>query len=100
MKYTPGPWEVYKEGYYWPNLHIVKKLNENEHKNVTVIPNGQRSISEEVKANAQLIATAPELLEELKKHCYNCWSKLDNEDACQGCKTGKLIKHIDEMPHS
>lgn len=66
MEHTPGPWEVYNEGYFYPHLHIVKKEGHKQ-RNIAVIPRGMTEENqEEIKDNAQLIAAAPDMYEALK----------------------------------
>lgn len=63
-KYTPGPWRVYLEGYYWviaADYVAVKRFGE-----VPPIVTEIRDFTDTEKADAHLIAAAPELLAALQ----------------------------------
>ena len=87
MKHTPGPWEADFETYpimvrsqseTWP---LVDELGNEEGRAGVFIAN-----TGDNKANARLIAAAPDLLEALK-------DMLDNhEDACTGYGEGAADK--------
>jgi len=63
-KYTPGPWEV-SPGEF---VMRIKSIHSSEMVAcVTWLPREGRRSSEEAKANARLLAAAPELLEALKE---------------------------------
>lgn len=67
MKHTPGPWKIHDEGNTYP-LEIFPAAGGTLIASVTKAANGPAGITQEVgRANASLIAAAPELLELLKQ---------------------------------
>lgn len=48
--------------------------------------------TEKVLANANLIAAAPEMYEELKRHCALCMMMHPDCEGCEICDTGKVLK--------
>ena len=57
-KFTPGPWQFYK------NSVITDKYS------ICFMPMPKTGITDEIKANARLIAAAPAMYEALKEGCY------------------------------
>ncbi len=47
---------------------------------------------EKVLANAALIAAAPEMYEQLKRHCSLCMMMHPDCEGCEICDTGKVLK--------
>ena len=71
-KFTPGPWSLNHESY---GVHIEPSI--------AWIGFGTAHTETEHKANAALIAAAPELYKELEKHCALCMLR---HPECEGCK--------------
>ena len=74
MNHTPGPWKFVKHSNYSHYFGRVKTLQEGRnYPGVALVEHNGRTISkEEVEANANLIAAAPELLEALEEMYEKC----------------------------
>ena len=72
MKHTPGKWSVHWNAKDSAEIHGQKYE--------VALLNGYVS-EEELKANAQLIAAAPKLLEELRRALYCIYLLTDNDTA-------------------
>ena len=86
-KFTPGPWSL---------LFNDKTKVVLEQQGVAVFVAdtyaGFTKSEEEQKANAALIAAAPELYKELEKHCALCMMMHPDCEGCEICDTGKVLK--------
>lgn len=88
-KHTPGPWTFREHGY--PTLYRVHAFVEGSDSAPVCglwMPAEQLTIVEEGRANARLIAAAPELLEALKaveSSVFLLGLHVD-EDGCEGCQ--------------
>ena len=71
--HTPGPWQVTQR---WPNWHGIEiRAGDTILFDISVRANGHNA--EHGKANARLIASAPDLLRALTRLAHDC-SNLDN----------------------
>jgi len=79
IKHTPGPWNLHDERNDW---HIHSK----KHGSISVIPKGgaNQNFINSAKANAHLIAAAPEMYEALKN--------LENDNGAIPNKAWSLIQ--------
>jgi|LGVE01.1.fsa_nt_gb hypothetical protein len=111
-KHTPGPWEFDKTSDNWPgdtgNEDILGSIIDRDGGwHICRIWEDVSENIEESKANAQLIAAAPDMLAMLeglewneyhigwKCHCCPvCMSTKDEEQHTDGCKLGNLLKRI------
>ena len=86
-KFTRGPWSL---------LFNDKTKVVLEQQGVAVFVAdtyaGFTKSEEEQKANAALIAAAPELYKELEKHCALCMMMHPDCEGCEICDTGKVLK--------
>ena len=98
-KFTRGPWFIKQSeeirSPYSPNVSSTR---------ITILdePGGQyqsRHVIAQVakgngrgEANAALIAAAPEMYEQLKRHCALCMMMHPDCDGCEICDTGKVLK--------
>ena len=98
-KFTPGPWFIKQSeeirSPYSTNVSSTR---------ITILdePGGQyqsRHVIAQVakgngcgEANASLIAAAPEMYEQLKRHCALCMLKHPECECCEICDTGKVLK--------
>lgn len=80
-KFTPGTWSLNHESY---GVHIEPS--------VAWIGFGTAHTETEHKANAALIAAAPEMYEQLKRHCAMCMMMHPDCEGCEICDTGKVLK--------
>lgn len=86
-KFTHGPWMV--------NKSIPTYIYNNEHGSIChihFINSRELNSLEESSANAALISAAPELYEELKRHCALCMLMHPDCEGCKFCDTGKVLK--------
>lgn len=97
--FTPGPWHIKKSeeirSPYGGNVSSTR---------ITILdtPGGQyqsRHVIAQVakgngrgEANAALIAAAPEMYEQLKRHCALCMMMHPDCEGCEICDTGKVLK--------
>ena len=96
MKHTPGPWEVDKEtGEITANLSVLGIIY-----GADDFPCCEEDIDEEYKANARLIAAAPDLLEACNE-IYNSWHYFqcpicdaDDEECKPDCAWPKMVRAI------
>lgn len=87
-EFTPGPWYV---------AGFDSRINEERYFGIGT-PRGQMIVESfgecdsNRKANAALIAAAPELYKELEKHCALCMMMHPDCEGCEICDTGKVLK--------
>jgi hypothetical protein len=90
-QYTPGPWTIAQDG----SGNILGPLDGNSHEIITKVPWIPNALSSHVtqahfKANAQLIASAPELLRELEEQ-HEALNEERDHHMPSMCGTCKLI---------
>ena len=89
-KFTPGAWNV---------AGFDSRVNEERYFGIDT-PRGQMIVESfgecdsNRKANAALIAAAPEMYEELKLHCARCMWAHPSCERCDTCKTMKILKKV------
>lgn len=87
-EFTTGPWHV---------AGFDSRINEERYFGIGT-PRGQMIVESfgecdsNRKANAALIAAAPELYKELEKHCALCMMMHPDCEGCEICDTGKVLK--------
>lgn len=87
-QFTPGPWNV---------AGFDSRINEERYFGIGT-PCGQMIVESfgecdsNRKANAALIAAAPEMYEELKLHCARCMWAHPKCERCDSCKTMEVLK--------
>ena len=89
-KHTAGPWE--RRGVY-PNIFAVFGKGGD----ICTIPlRTQKRLRSEIEANANLIASAPELLEACKEMLgwWEEWTSAENPDLVENPNIDKLFKAI------
>lgn len=85
-KFTQGPWMV--------NKSIPTYIYNNEHGSICCIHfinSRELNSLEESSANAALISAAPELYEQLKRHCALCMLMHPDCEGCDICDTRKVL---------
>lgn len=86
-QFTPGPWNV---------AGFDSRINEERYFGIGT-PYGQMIVESfgecdsDRKANAALIAAAPELYKELEKHCALCVMRHPEMENCKLCETRKVL---------
>ncbi len=94
-KFTKGPWKANFDDYTKPYVAI---LNED---NVVIaqIPDGEviRGDTtilgiENIEANVDLIAAAPDLYASLETICHDCIGKEATDILCEGCHVDKALR--------
>ena len=88
MKHTPGPWEV---DYIDDNGQIV--IRGKDYEIATCWHHCVGSIEKEMYANANLIATAPELLEDLESRYVQTRCGCDHP-ACNRCEDDRETERV------
>jgi len=100
--FTPGPWHIHTVIEYGPSEDAYEErvYIDDAHENVIcevwidpAIPEDGHSITEEIRANARLIARAPlmyKMLKALHEQIWKCRYLLDRED-----DTEELVKLFD-----
>lgn len=79
-EHTPGPWKTeYSNVYGYNGLYITRDVRGDGHVVARMDDSTCGSFGREKAANAQLIATAPELLESLR-HFTQVWEWLKNHE--------------------
>lgn len=93
-EFTPGPWvarveykksRLSKQTYTSLSIHADDKCISDA---VYVIHDNM----DEAVANARLIAAAPEMYEQLKRHCALCMLMHPECEKCELCETRKVLK--------
>ena len=94
-KFTKGPWRVNFEDYTKPYVEILNEDN----LVIAQIPDGEiirgdKTILglENIEANINLIAAAPDLYEALETTCEYCIGKEATDCPCERCITGKALR--------
>lgn len=85
-KFTPGPW-----GWSMPD-EVFPVVFCNETGNIIADLNDPENKQREMVANAKLIAAAPEMYAELKRHCALCMLQHPECEGCEICETRKVLK--------
>ena len=76
-KYTPGPWKVEQDG---KRMLCIRASNGRKPANINGDIGYKKDGNDiEIKANARLIASAPELLEVLKELLIYCRGNMTNQ---------------------
>ena len=93
-KFTKGPWRANFEDYTKPYVEILNEDN----LVIAQIPDGEiirgdKTILglENIEANIDLIAAAPDMYEALKESCLDCLLEQD-KDLCDSCYIGKALR--------
>lgn len=92
-KFTRGPWFVDADFYVYGG---DGRKNQGEYFDWVEFPlvcdveSDSRDRTEN-KANAALIATAPEMYEQLKRHCALCMMMHPDCEGCEICDTWKVL---------
>ena len=101
-KFTPGPWYIKQS----EEIRLPYSINVSSTRitRITMLdtPGGQyqrRHVMAQVakgngrgEANGALIAAAPEMYEQLKRHCAMCMMMHHDCEGCEICDTGKVLK--------
>ena len=94
-KFTKGPWRANFEDYTKPYVEILNGDN----LVIARIPDGEiirgdKTILglENIEANIDLIAAAPEMYEALDTQCEYCIGKEAIGSPCEGCIVGKALR--------
>ena len=101
-KFTKGPWYIKQS----EEIRLPYSINVSSTRitRITILdtPGGQYQrchvIAQVAKgngrgeANAALIAAAPEMYEQLKRHCALCMMMHPDCEGCEICDTGKVLK--------
>ena len=103
-KFTRGPWFAdWKNNptffpFVWQkNGYAVAKMcgkpnSQLENTTIPVACLSDFAEPEKVLGNANLIAAAPEMYEQLKRHCAMCMMMHPDCEGCEICDTGKVLK--------
>lgn len=103
-KFTSGPWFadwknnptffpfVWRENGYAVAKMCGKPNSQLENTTIPVACLSDFAEPEKVLANAALIAAAPEMYEQLKRHCALCMMMHPDCEGCEICDTGKVLK--------
>ena len=86
--FTPGPWKI--AGFGSQNNNKMDFGINTELGQLVIESHGQCEL--DCKANAALIAAAPEMYKELEKHCALCMMMHPDCEGCEICDTGKVLK--------
>lgn len=102
--FTPGKWVadwknnptffpfVWQENGYAVAKMCGKPNSQLENTTIPVACLSDFAEPEKVLANANLIAAAPEMYEQLKRHCAMCMMMHPDCEGCKICDTGKVLK--------
>lgn len=85
--FTPGPWKI--AGFGSTNNNKMDFGINTELGQLVIESYGQCEL--DCKANAALIAAAPEMYEQLKRHCALCMMMHPDCEGCEICDTGKAL---------
>ena len=93
-KFTKGPWKANFEDYINPYIEILN----NDNVAIAQIPDGEiiRGDTtilgiENIEANINLIAAAPDMYEALEEVCYDCDDTGTVDDECKSCSIYKAL---------
>ena len=93
-KFTPGPWGACKIKHYHPQLigeTCCVKIGENIIEIDYIGIGNENKDYKQSEANAALIAAAPEMYEQLKRHCTLCMMMHPDCEGCEICDTRKVL---------
>lgn len=96
-KFTPGPWRL-RHGSESKIENIAGRkvatadLQDMQPYSPWGQMRGRIAATPERKANAALISAAPEMYEQLKRHCAMCMMMHPDCEGCDICDTGKVLK--------
>lgn len=96
-KFTPGPWSACRIKHCHPQLigeTCCVKIGENIIELDYIGVGNENKDYEQSEANAALIAAAPEMYEQLKRHCALCMMMHPDCEGCDICDTGKVLKKV------
>ena len=86
--FTPGPWKI--AGFGSQNNNKMDFGINTDRGQLVIESYGQCEL--DCKANAALIAAAPELYKELERHCALCMMMHPDCEGCELCETRKVLK--------
>lgn len=93
-KFTPGPWVArveYKKSRLSNQTYMLCSVHADD-KCITDSVYVIHDNMDEAAANTRLIAAAPEMYEQLKRHCALCMLQHPECECCEICDTGKVLK--------
>ena len=93
-KFTPGPWIArveYKKSILGNQTYIMCSIHAADECIADVVYVIHDNMDEAI-ANTRLIAAAPEMYEQLKRHCALCMLQHPECECCEICDTGKVLK--------
>lgn len=95
-KFTPGPWFVDADFYVYGGDGGKIKGEYFDGVEFPLVCDAESDSRDrtENKANAALIAAAPELYRELEKHCALCMMMHPECEKCELCETRKVLKKV------
>ena len=89
-KFTKGPWKATYDSQLQAAIEIY---NTEDRVMVAVLPDrGTIEAMPEIEANANLIASAPDMYEALETTCEYCIGKEATDCPCERCITGKALR--------
>jgi len=92
LKHTKGEWKVGRNGMY-----VFNNVSDDPLRNFTIVQCGQIGIpTDEAEANAKLIASAPELLKQLKRALHFYGRGFEPKEGAEDTIGSKLYVDIDK----